>query len=123
MYQGMKRQVRLAGGRFITQPIIRPQRVSVVQPIIPPVTQPEEQTASESAPKSRAPRTVKQLQVAQPIPTPAGVAPIFSGAIPSFTDKAESKRKRAEVLKAINDALTGKLKEPRQRGGFIRSLI
>src|SRR5690242_10465641 len=116
-----RRQVRLPGGGFTSHLIRRPQRVSVVAPIPKPVPA----APIENAPAQTGGRKAKAKTVAVAVAEPAAPAtalPVAPVAEMNHIDKANSKARRAEVLKTINDALTGKLKAKKQRGGLLRVL-
>jgi hypothetical protein len=94
--------------------------VSVVAPIPKPVV-PAPTESAPAAPVTRGGK-VKGSKTAAAAPV-APVAPIVEPVSEmNHIDKANSKARRAEVLKTINDALTGKLKAPKQRGGMLRVL-
>jgi hypothetical protein len=129
MSSRIKRRVRVGGGQYVTKivhlakgrPIVVPKEIPTVEAVAEAPKIPMKKVCKAN-PLHMA--DVKDIAKLKESPSTKAL-PVATTIVPSIViSKPETKAKRNEILKAINDTLTGKEMKPiKQKGGFLRQLF
>ena len=123
MSSRIKRRVRIGGGQYVTKYVNLTKDRSIYVPKEAVPTETPIETKTEAAQPIDSKGKVKNKVVkTNSLTNIKNENPIVQPNI--VISKPETKAKRNEILKAINDALTGvEMKPIKQKGGFLRQLI